>query len=81
VKFAKTVPTAEDGDLALVRAEHIVHETMPVMVPGVPATPGAVMPGGPTPPPNAPAPVPRPLPADDPRSVEAREWGPKEPKS
>ena len=41
VKFAKTVPTAEDGELALVRAEHIVRETLPtigVTAAGVPTT-------------------------------------------
>jgi hypothetical protein len=41
VKFAKTVPTADDGELALVRAEHIVHETLPtigVTAAGVPTT-------------------------------------------
>jgi len=31
VKFAKTVPTAEDGELALVRAEHIVRGTLPTL--------------------------------------------------
>lgn len=35
VKFAKTVPTPEDGELALVRAEHIVQETLPAL-PGDP---------------------------------------------
>jgi hypothetical protein len=35
VKFAKTVPTPEDGELALMRAEHIVKETLPAL-PGVP---------------------------------------------
>jgi hypothetical protein len=88
VKFAKTVPTAEDGDLALVRAEHIVHETMPVMVPGMPGMPGTPpMPGapgvsatgGPPPAPNVPPPG-APPPENVP-SAEAREWGPKEPKS
>jgi hypothetical protein len=29
VKFAKIVPSAEDGELALVRAEHIVKNTLP----------------------------------------------------
>jgi hypothetical protein len=41
VKFAKTVPTADDGELALVRAEHIVRETLPtigVTAQGVPTT-------------------------------------------
>jgi hypothetical protein len=41
VKFAKTVPTADDGELALVRAEHIVRETLPtigVTAAGVPTT-------------------------------------------
>jgi hypothetical protein len=41
VKFAKTVPTAEDGELALVRAEHIVRETLPALPEGPPAKPGA----------------------------------------
>jgi hypothetical protein len=35
VKFAKTTPTPEDGELALVRAERIVKETLPP-IPGVP---------------------------------------------
>jgi hypothetical protein len=34
VKFAKTVPTAENGELALVRAEHIVRETLPALPEG-----------------------------------------------
>jgi hypothetical protein len=34
VKFAKTTPTAEDGELALVRAEQIVRETLPKSLPG-----------------------------------------------
>jgi hypothetical protein len=38
VKFAKTVPTPEDGELALVRAEHIVKETLPA-IPGLPEAP------------------------------------------
>jgi hypothetical protein len=52
VKFAKTVPTPEDGELALVRAEHIVKETLPAL-PGTlgpdPELPQAA------PPPSAPA--------------------------
>jgi len=70
VKFAKTVPTADDGDLALVRAEHIVRETLPtigVTAAGVPTT---------TLPVPAPAPVEqRPVApvVDD----EFAKWGPK----
>lgn len=68
VKFAKTAPTAEDGELALVRAEHIVRETLPT-VPGSAPLPEAA----PTAPleqaPDAPAPTP----ADD----ELAKWGPK----
>jgi hypothetical protein len=41
VKFAKTVPTPEDGELALSRAEHIVKETLPA-IPGAPETPSGV---------------------------------------
>jgi hypothetical protein len=42
VKFAKTTPTAEDGELALVRAEHIVRDTLPKNLPGeLPAVPAA----------------------------------------
>jgi hypothetical protein len=37
VKFAKTVPSADDGELALVRAEHIVRETLPTVVPAAAA--------------------------------------------
>lgn len=70
VKFAKTTPSAEDGELALVRAEHIVRETLPTAplgaapgaAPAEPAAPGA-------PPPAEPAPPP----VDD----EAAKWGPK----
>ena len=79
VKFAKTVPTAEDGELALVRAEHIVRETLPSAPPaGGPAGPAA--PGEPTGAgdpaapaqanapvdPNAPAPSPGTTPAPSP---------------
>lgn len=51
VKFAKTVPTAEDGELALVRAEHIVKETLPAIpgVPELPASEPAAPPPGATP--------------------------------
>ena len=89
VKFAKTVPTAEDGELALVRAEHIVQETLPT------APPGASMPGASpleAPPPGAP-PLEAPMPGapasgtapttpgaatpSPEQSDEAREWGPK----
>jgi hypothetical protein len=38
VKFAKTVPTTEDGELALSRAEYIVKETLPA-IPGLPEPP------------------------------------------
>jgi len=69
VKFAKTTPSAEDGDLALVRAEHIVRETLPTAplgaAPGAPAVTAAPAP--------AEAPVAAPSPADD----EAAKWGPK----
>jgi hypothetical protein len=41
VKFAKTVPTPEDGELALSRAELIVKETLPA-IPGLPELPGPV---------------------------------------
>jgi hypothetical protein len=42
VKFAKTTPSAEDGELALVRAEHIVRDTLPKNLPGeLPAVPAA----------------------------------------
>jgi hypothetical protein len=62
VKFAKTVPTPEDGELALVRAEHIVKETLPA-IPGVPelpaepvvATPPAATPSSASAPPAAPS--------------------------
>ncbi|HEY3498160.1 MAG TPA: hypothetical protein VGK73_25855 [Polyangiaceae bacterium] len=42
VKFAKTAPSAEEGELALVRAENIVRDTLPQTLP-VPA--GAEAPG------------------------------------
>jgi hypothetical protein len=67
VKFAKTVPTAEDGELALVRAEHIVRETLPTAL--VAAAPLAT-----------PADVSAPLPAEVAAPVvdaEAAQWGPK----
>ena len=77
VKFAKTVPSAEDGELALVRAEHIVRETLPTsLAPGAaPLTPevAPVAPGAATP---AAAPAPSVLPAREP-SPEELEWGPK----
>ena len=72
VKFAKTVPTAEDGELALVRAEHIVRETLPtigVTAAGVPTT-------------TLPVPVAAPMPVEA-RPVapvvddEFANWGPK----
>jgi len=82
VKFAKTVPTADDGELALVRAEHIVRETLPTAFPPgmAPATPDAALldptdPAAPSPvvaPPPAVASAPEPSP-------EEREWGPKDP--
>jgi hypothetical protein len=71
VKFAKTVPTAEDGELALVRAEHIVRETLPTVTPAIPQPP----PEG-APPPIAPAPS---LPPAPPIDDEALKWGPKPP--
>jgi hypothetical protein len=68
VKFAKTVPTADDGDLALVRAEHIVRETLPnVLVPPAGGAPTLV------PTVDAPAPAAAPAPVDE----EAAKWGPK----
>lgn len=67
VKFAKTVPTAEDGELVLVRAEHIVRETLPTVAP-VASTPLAAA-AEPGPAPDAPA---QPAPDD-----EAAKWGPK----
>jgi hypothetical protein len=71
VKFAKTVPTADDGELALVRAEHIVRETLPNVVPAVPEPP---LPG--VAPPAAAEPAPPPPPAVD---DEALRWGRKPP--
>jgi hypothetical protein len=50
VKFAKTSPSPEDGELLLVRAEHIVKETLPP-IPGVPDLPSTE--------PAVPAPVPQ----------------------
>ena len=73
VKFAKTVPTAEDGELALVRAEHIVRETLPTAVPGAPGVPAALVaaaPGG--------SAVVEPVPAE-PVDDEFAKWGPKSP--
>ncbi len=70
VKFAKTVPTADDGDLALVRAEHIVRETLPtigVTAAGVPTT---------TLPVAVPAPV-EARPAAPVGDDEFAKWGPK----
>lgn len=86
VKFAKTVPTAEDGELALVRAEHIVRETLPTAPPGMPGAPttGDVTlpthPGaaGTAPPgtvPSATSPAATPPPVDD----DLAKWGPKPP--
>ena len=80
VKFAKTVPTADDGELALVRAEHIVRETLPTALP-----PGITPPAGPLDPTDlaaaspvvAPSPTAPSAPAPSP---EALEWGPKPPK-
>ncbi len=74
VKFAKTEPSAEDGELALVRAEHIVRETLPTMTPGaagvpaVPTVPDAAATGA------VPAPAPVTAPAVD---DEFAKWGPK----
>jgi len=67
VKFAKTTPTAEDGELALVRAEHIVRETLPT-TPAAPVGPAA------TAEPVAASP---PEPAAPPVDNEAAKWGPK----
>jgi hypothetical protein len=53
VKFAKTVPSPEDGELALSRAEHIVKETLPA-IPGIPDLPAVEPVTAPTP---APAPA------------------------
>jgi len=87
VKFAKTVPTADDGELALVRAEHIVRSTLPALLEGTspPVTPPpapddaeAAAPGasnGASAPENAPAPAAA-LPE---LSDEAKRWGPKPP--
>jgi len=70
VKFAKTVPTAEDGELVLVRAEHIVRETLPNVGPTAATDPGVP----PAPEAPAPAPAPPPSPAVD---EDAAKWGPK----
>ncbi|HEV8550734.1 MAG TPA: hypothetical protein VGQ57_16930 [Polyangiaceae bacterium] len=72
VKFAKTVPSAEDGELALVRAEHIVRETVPIAS-SVPLPPPAEAPPLEGSAPGAAAP----LEQADPRNAEAQEWGPK----
>jgi hypothetical protein len=74
VKFAKITPTAEEGELALVRAEHIVRDTLPKSAPGeANAEPSADTedsdPAGAAPSPEKP-------PALD----EAAIWGPKPPK-
>jgi hypothetical protein len=69
VKFAKTVPTAEDGELALVRAEHIVRETLPTALAPVPGPP-ADAPTTDAAPAAAPA---EPTAAE----AEAAKWGPK----
>jgi hypothetical protein len=67
VKFAKTVPTADEGELALVRAEHIVRETLPTVLPMASAPLEA-----------APAPAPAPeVPPAPPVDDEAAKWGPK----
>ncbi len=70
VKFAKTTPSAEDGDLALVRAEHIVRETLPTAPLG--AAPSAAPVASDVTAPPEPAP-PSPPPVDE----EAAKWGPK----
>jgi hypothetical protein len=79
VKFAKTVPSADDGELALVRAEHIVRETLPTALPpgAAPLAPEAAPAGLEAPAPLA-APAPSTPSAREP-SVEEREWGPKTP--
>jgi len=76
VKFAKTVPTADDGELALVRAEHIVRETLPTSQ--TLAAELAAVGGAPS---AEPEPDPAPAPAKVARepSPEEREWGPKPP--
>ena len=74
VKFAKTVPTADDGELALVRAEHIVRETLPTALP----TPAAVPSDVPATAAAAPAPD---APAPTAAAEEAAKWGPKPPSS
>ena len=74
VKFAKTVPTADDGELALVRAEHIVRETLPTALP----TPAAVPSDVPATAAAAPAPD---APAPTASAEEAAKWGPKPPSS
>lgn len=84
VKFAKTVPTAEDGELALVRAEHIVRETLPTAPPGMPGLPThaeAVVPAGPDAPGASPggamAPATPPAVTAPPVDDELAKWGPK----
>ncbi|HEX5099391.1 MAG TPA: hypothetical protein VFV94_07810 [Polyangiaceae bacterium] len=78
VKFAKTVPTADDGELALVRAEHIVRETLPKAFPAPGAAPdaGSLDPTDLAAPSPVVAPVPSAASAPEP-SPEALEWGPK----
>lgn len=72
VKFAKIVPSAEDGELALVRAEHIVKNTLPSAAELMALAKPAV-----TEPTEAPAPeVPAKLSAEQ----EAAIWGPKPPR-
>ncbi len=81
VKFAKTVPSAEDGELALVRAEHIVRQTLPLL-PGEARAPEAGPTGTPGPDQNAAAeqaPSATDGPADEQAQQEAAEWGPKPP--
>lgn len=74
VKFAKTVPSADDGELALVRAEHIVRETLPTTLPvAAEAVPEGTLA-------TAPAEAAAPTSPVEPRhapSAEEREWGPK----
>jgi hypothetical protein len=83
VKFAKTVPTAEDGELVLVRAEHIVRETLPNVTPALPdppAPPCARLPiihfPLPLPPRIRSRPRSTPTPSPEP-DAEAAKWGPK----
>jgi hypothetical protein len=74
VKFAKTVPTADDGELALVRAEHIVRETLPTS-----QTLAAELAALDGPPGAEPEPAPAPAKVAREPSPEEREWGPKPP--